>query len=40
MAVDVAAAEIVDLARTPLRDLNQRLHDLAATPTGRAAGGS
>ncbi len=34
MAVDVAAAEIVDLAQTPLRDLNQRLHDLAAAPGG------
>ena len=34
MAVDVAAAEIVDLAQTPLRDLNQRLHDLAAAPDG------
>jgi len=34
MAVDVAAAEIVDLAQTPLRDLNQRLHDLAETADG------
>ena len=34
MAVDIAAAEIVDLARTPLRDLNQRLHDLAGTADG------
>ena len=34
MAVDIAAAEIVDLARTPLRDLNQRLHDLAGGAAG------
>jgi glutamate synthase domain-containing protein 3 len=34
MAVDIAAAEIVDLARTPLRDLNQRLHDLAGSADG------
>ena len=35
MAVDTAqAAEVVDLARTPLRELNQRLHDL-----GRGAPG-
>ena len=30
MATDTATAEVVDLAATPLRDLNQRLHDLAA----------
>jgi glutamate synthase domain-containing protein 3 len=29
MATDTATAEVVDLAQTPLRDLNQRLHDLA-----------
>ncbi len=35
MAIDTAqAAEVVDLARTPLRELNQRLHDL-----GRGAPG-
>ncbi|MGH3012839.1 MAG: glutamate synthase [Gaiellaceae bacterium] len=27
-----AAVEVVDLAETPLRELNQRLHDLAGTP--------
>ena len=27
-----AAVEVVDLAETPLRELNQRLHDLAASP--------
>ncbi|MEO8289912.1 MAG: protein GlxC, partial [Gaiellaceae bacterium] len=26
------ATEVVDLATTPLRELNQRLHDLASTP--------
>jgi glutamate synthase domain-containing protein 3 len=34
MATGVAAAEVVDLAQTPLRELNQRLHDL-----GGGAGG-
>ena len=37
MAVDQAAAtavEVVDLATTPLRDLNQRLHDLAGGAPG------
>ena len=30
MAVDtVTAAEVVDLAAMPLRELNQRLHDVA-----------
>jgi glutamate synthase domain-containing protein 3 len=29
MATDTTTAEVVDLAETPLRDLNQRLHDLA-----------
>ncbi|MDH5333076.1 MAG: protein GlxC, partial [Thermoleophilia bacterium] len=28
------AVEVVDLAVTPLRELNQRLHDLAADPSG------
>jgi methylamine---glutamate N-methyltransferase subunit B len=28
----VAAVEVVDLAQTPLRELNQRLHELASTP--------
>jgi glutamate synthase domain-containing protein 3 len=33
MAVEtVAAAEVVDLAVTPLRELNQRLHDAAGDP--------
>jgi hypothetical protein len=27
-----AAVEVVDLATTSLRELNQRLHDLAGTP--------
>jgi glutamate synthase domain-containing protein 3 len=36
MAVDIATAEVVDLARTPLRDLNQRLHDLAGGVEGAA----
>jgi methylamine---glutamate N-methyltransferase subunit B len=31
-AAEVTAVEVVDLATTPLRELNQRLHDLAATP--------
>jgi glutamate synthase domain-containing protein 3 len=31
---EAAAVEIVDLAATPLRELNQRLHDLGATGTG------
>jgi glutamate synthase domain-containing protein 3 len=30
-----AAVEVVDLAETPLRELNQRLHDLARTPGPR-----
>jgi glutamate synthase domain-containing protein 3 len=30
---ETTAAEIVDLASTPLRDLNQRLHDLVHDPT-------
>jgi glutamate synthase domain-containing protein 3 len=30
------AAEVVDLAETPLRELNQRLHDLAVEPAPRA----
>lgn len=30
------AAEVVDLAETPLRELNQRLHDLAVEPGPRA----
>jgi methylamine---glutamate N-methyltransferase subunit B len=30
-----AAVEIVDLAETPLREVNQRLHDLADTPGPR-----
>ena len=35
MAVDQATAvEVVDLARTPLRELNQRLHDLAGGAPG------
>jgi glutamate synthase domain-containing protein 3 len=31
-AAEVEAVEVVDLAETPLRELNQRLHDLAASP--------
>jgi methylamine---glutamate N-methyltransferase subunit B len=31
-AAEATAVEVVDLATTPLRELNQRLHDLAATP--------
>jgi glutamate synthase domain-containing protein 3 len=35
MAVDQATAvEVLDLARTPLRELNQRLHDLAGGAPG------
>jgi methylamine---glutamate N-methyltransferase subunit B len=34
-AAEVEAVEIVDLAGTPLRELNQRLHDLADTPGPR-----
>src|SRR5512134_2431309 len=30
-----AAVEVVDLAETPLRELNQRLHDLASAPGPR-----
>ena len=30
---ETTAAEVVDLAATPLRDLNQRLHDLVDDPT-------
>ena len=29
MAVTAAGVELVDLASTPLRELNQRLHDVA-----------
>jgi methylamine---glutamate N-methyltransferase subunit B len=31
-AAEATAVEVVDLAATPLRELNQRLHDLASTP--------
>ena len=31
-AAEVEAVEVVDLAETPLRGLNQRLHDLASSP--------
>jgi glutamate synthase domain-containing protein 3 len=31
---ETTAVEVVDLAVTPLRELNQRLHDLAADPSG------
>jgi glutamate synthase domain-containing protein 3 len=31
-AAEATAVEVVDLATTPLRELNQRLHDLASTP--------
>jgi glutamate synthase domain-containing protein 3 len=31
-AAEVEAVEVVDLAETPLRELNQRLHDLASSP--------
>ncbi len=34
MASSTATAEVVDLAQTSLRDLNQRLHDLAGDATG------
>ena len=34
MASSTATAEVVDLAETSLRDLNQRLHDLAGDATG------
>ena len=34
-----AEAEVVDLAVTPLRELNQRLHDVALTGQGPASGG-
>jgi glutamate synthase domain-containing protein 3 len=33
VAETTAAAEVVDLASTPLRDLNQRLHNLVNDPT-------
>ena len=33
MTVAETTAEVVDLASTPLRDLNQRLHDLVHDPT-------
>ena len=32
--VEETAVEVVDLATTPLRELNQRLHDLAGDPSG------
>jgi glutamate synthase domain-containing protein 3 len=35
-APESAAVEVVDLSTTSLRDLNQRLHDLATTPGPRA----
>ena len=35
-AAEVEAVEVVDLAATPLRELNQRLHDLAGGDPGRA----
>jgi glutamate synthase domain-containing protein 3 len=31
-AAEVEAVEVVDLATTPLRELNQRLHDLSSAP--------
>lgn len=34
MSADTATAEVVDLATTPLRELNQRLHDLAGDGDG------
>jgi glutamate synthase domain-containing protein 3 len=34
-AAEVEAVEVVDLAETPLRELNQRLHDLASAPGPR-----
>jgi len=33
-AAETTAVEVVDLASTPLRDLNQRLHDLTTAPGG------
>jgi methylamine---glutamate N-methyltransferase subunit B len=33
-AAEATAAEVVDLALTPLRDLNQRLHDLSRDAAG------
>jgi methylamine---glutamate N-methyltransferase subunit B len=35
-AREASTAEIVDLEETPLRELNQRLHDLSRTPGPRA----
>jgi glutamate synthase domain-containing protein 3 len=35
VAAESTAVEVVDLAQTPLRELNQRLHDLAAIPGPR-----
>lgn len=35
VAVESTAVEVVDLVQTPLRELNQRLHDLAMTPGPR-----
>ncbi len=32
VAREKAAVEVVDLASTPLRELNRRLHDLASAP--------
>jgi glutamate synthase domain-containing protein 3 len=34
-AAEIEAVEVVDLAETPLRELNQRLHDLASAPGSR-----
>jgi glutamate synthase domain-containing protein 3 len=34
-AAEVEAVEVVDLAQTPLRELNQRLHDLTSAPGPR-----
>jgi methylamine---glutamate N-methyltransferase subunit B len=36
VAAESTAVEVVDLAQTPLRELNQRLHDLAGTAGPRA----
>jgi methylamine---glutamate N-methyltransferase subunit B len=36
VAAESTAVEVVDLAQTPLRELNQRLHDLACAPGPRA----
>ena len=36
VAAESTAVEVVDLAQTPLRELNQRLHDLAGAPGPRA----